>query len=113
DAGGRMLPSRIEVEGRTIGLEVDDTHARYPVTIDPVVQSANLMPSDLASGDQYGAAVAIDGATAAIGAPQQNSEDGAVYVLTRTVGVWGTPIKITPPQAGAANNRGWTITLTN
>jgi hypothetical protein len=42
----------------------------------------SLAPDDLAVQDAYGTAVALDGATAAIGAPLGNVTDGVTYVFT-------------------------------
>ena len=43
DAGGKVLPSRMEVVGRVIRLVVDDAGARYPVTVDPTIKEDKLV----------------------------------------------------------------------
>ncbi|MES2638027.1 MAG: FG-GAP-like repeat-containing protein [Myxococcota bacterium] len=40
DAGGEPLPARIVADADSLRVEVDDTGARYPVTIDPVYETA-------------------------------------------------------------------------
>ena len=87
DADGRALVSRAVVEGRAIRLEVDDDGARYPVTIDPVVQQTVLTPSDSPASGQFGTAIALsaDGNTALVAL---GGRAEAAYVFTRTGGVW-------------------------
>jgi hypothetical protein len=92
DADGRVLPSRVIVDGSTIRLEVDDSQARYPVTVDPVVKNAGLQGSTNYA-DLFGAAAAVDGNVAVIGAPGARS----VSVYTRTAGVWTLFQVLQPP----------------
>lgn len=93
DAGGRVVPSRLDVEGNDIVLAVRDDDATYPIVVDPFVWSEEqkLLAFDGASGDYFGEGLAIDGSTAAIGAFGQ----GAVYVYTRSGGPWSLQQKIT------------------
>ena len=42
DASGRELHSWLEVKGEHLLLHVDDTGARYPIVVDPLVQQAEL-----------------------------------------------------------------------
>ncbi len=53
-------------------------------------QGAKLSGSDAVPGSKQGGAVALssDGNTALIGAPNDNNSVGAVWVFTRTAGVW-------------------------
>jgi hypothetical protein len=55
---------------------------------------ATLTASDGMTGDQFGAAVAVDGNTIIIGAPIANMLVGAAYVFTRAATVW---TQQTPP----------------
>ncbi len=61
DAGGREVPSRLELQGRDVELLIDDQGAVYPLTIDPILTS----PSWTAAGNQadarFGHAVATAG----------------------------------------------------
>src|SRR5262249_47332901 len=61
DARGRRLPAHMELRGGPLRLVVDDTRARYPVTVDPFVQQAVLEASHGGAGDNFGLAVAVDG----------------------------------------------------
>jgi hypothetical protein len=40
DADGKDLPGEISIQGDELTLLIDDRHARYPVTIDPLISSA-------------------------------------------------------------------------
>ena len=68
---------------------------------------ATLQPGDLVSGDFFGLRVAIHGDTVAVGAPvldgQAGADQGAVYIFTRSAGVWTQQAKLFPsaPQADA------------
>ena len=86
DAGGRPLPSRVEVVGRRIHLLVDDSAARYPVTVDPIVQQARLLP--VAAAASAGQAVAIGRDLAVIAA------DKAVFVYWRGAKGWSSGIQL-------------------
>jgi hypothetical protein len=103
DRDGDLLPARMVANGATLTLEVDDTSADYPITIDPVAQEAYLKASNTDAGDQFGYAVAIDGDTAVVGAPNESSNaigvggndaddssplSGAAYVFERVNGAW-------------------------
>ena len=63
DADGKPLSARMEVAGSRLLLKVDDRNARYPVTIDPWVQTAKLVASDGAAGEALGISVAVSGNT--------------------------------------------------
>jgi hypothetical protein len=94
DATGRPVPGTLTVKHGRVLISVNDRGARYPLTIDPLVQQGGkLVPSDIApgiSGSQFGSSVAIsaDGNTALIGAQIDNSSTGAAWVFTRSGGVW-------------------------
>ncbi len=99
DARGADLPAWLELAGDRLLLRVDDTGARYPVTIDPVLHSTRLTSNrslctiggicDYGSaGDRFGASVAVssDGNTVAVAAPYatgSNVGSGAVYVFRK------------------------------
>lgn len=80
-------------------LTIDDTNARYPLTIDPVAQRAYLKASNTGANDFFGASVAIYENTAVVGAPGEDCNatgingiqtndlalsSGAVYIFTRS-----------------------------
>ena len=63
-----------------------------------------LVASDGTAGDQLGRSVAVDGDTAVVGASNDDSAKGAVYVFTRTGDSWAQTAKLTASD-GAANDQ--------
>jgi Bacterial Ig-like domain (group 3)/FG-GAP repeat len=136
DASGRDLPTWLEVAQNKLQLHVDDRGAQYPVTIDPMVQSAKLT-SDLAlctlggvcsagnAGDNFGYSVSAssDGNTLAVAAPfatGTNTGSGAVYVFVKPKNGWGNCIvvgcdnyvaKITPGIPGQVVQSGFGLSV--
>lgn len=103
DADERPLVARMSTGHNQVILEVDDTEARYPITIDPVfTQQTYLKSSNHDAGDYFGYAVALSGDTAVVGAlreagdpastteaPNNNAPvAGAAYVFIRTGEGW-------------------------
>ncbi len=85
-------------------LSDDSTISRYQVLQHP--EQSRLTASDGADGDKFGSAVAVDGGTAVVGAPEHDgtgtggntiTNSGAAYVFTRDTlsGEWSQPIKLT------------------
>jgi len=62
-----------------------------------------LLAGDGAVGDEFGFAVAIDGDTAVVGAPEAAGGLGAVYVFTRSGESWSQTAKLTA-SVGTAND---------
>jgi YD repeat-containing protein len=98
DAMGRRLPAHMRFRSGTIQLRIDDSHARYPLRIDPFVQPS----AELTSGGQVGygegersVALSSDGNTALVGAPSSNKEVGAAWVFTRSGSTWTEQTKLT------------------
>jgi IPT/TIG domain/FG-GAP repeat len=91
DANGRTLPSRLELNARTISIRVDVSGARFPVKIDPLIEATMLPAASDESGEgRFGLAVALsqDGTTALVGAPGDAGSTGAAWVFTRTGSSW-------------------------
>jgi hypothetical protein len=94
DASGRQLPAWLRQQGNELLLNVGAKGARYPLTIDPFIQTAELTTSDGGTNDfsGYSVAVSASGSTVAVGAPQHkvggNTFQGAVYVFSRPSGGW-------------------------
>jgi hypothetical protein len=92
DATGKELPSSLELRGSELLLKVQDAGARYPVTVDPWVQLAELTASDGASGDFMGISVGISGQTVVVGAPGAtvgaNAGQGAAYIFVKPPSGW-------------------------
>ena len=79
---------------------MDERAARYPITIDPVVQQAYLKSSDIRFTDRFGSAVAISGDTVVVGIPIR--EEGEAYVFVRSGGTWSEQahLKASNPDRG-------------
>jgi hypothetical protein len=80
-------------------------------------REARLVPSGDALGDIYdsfGASVAADADTVAIGVPGHDlptAGAGCVYVYERTAGTWAQTAKLTAPDAGAVDGFGSHVAL--
>lgn len=132
DAVGRALPARLNAitlddqSGETrMQIVVDDAGARYPLTIDPVVQQAYLKASNTGS-DRFGHSVAISGDTAIVGATFEGSGatgvngnqsdngtpgSGAAYIFVRNGGVWTQQAYLKASNTGQADYFGWSVAI--
>ena len=119
DASGRSLPARMTIaHGRAL-ISVDTRGARYPLTVDPLVQDAEL--TDLGEDGEYffGFSVAIDGGTVVVGANEATVEgtehQGAAFVFTQPAGGWSGSLhqvaELTSNSAGAYSNFGWSVAI--
>ncbi len=104
DATGRSLPVRMHLINQQIKLIIDDSMARYPLTIDPNFRHESyLEASNAESGDNFGIVVATARNTVVIGAPGEDSiatgingdqsnnaaiNSGAAYVFVRNGTSW-------------------------
>ncbi|HST33224.1 MAG TPA: hypothetical protein VLJ80_06860 [Solirubrobacteraceae bacterium] len=91
DAAGRTLPSRLALDGRRVLLHVDAARARYPVTIDPLIQQGEKLTGGAEAGQGlagWSVAVSADGNTALVGGPGDEGQRGAAWVFTRTGTTW-------------------------
>ncbi|MGH8427502.1 MAG: hypothetical protein ACRES7_05910 [Gammaproteobacteria bacterium] len=116
DASGKIVPATLKSDGDRILIAVNDTHAAYPLTVDPMVwQEQKLIASDGRGYNQFGFSVAVSGATALIGAPaatvSYQSWVGAVYVFTESNGVWSETQKLTPSDTPTMASFGWSVAL--
>ncbi|MGH9840105.1 MAG: FG-GAP repeat protein, partial [Blastocatellia bacterium] len=116
DAQGRTLPARMELDGGALALLVDDAQAVYPLTIDPILtQQQKLTAVDAAALDQFGAAVALSGDTAVIGAPLDDlkgvGNQGSVYVFTRSGTSWSLQQKLTASDGVAGDGFGSAVAV--
>jgi hypothetical protein len=116
DAGGKTVPATLKSEGDRILIAVNDAHAAYPVTIDPLVWlEQKVTATDGAAGDSFGYSVALDGPTAVVGAQAatvgDNLSQGAAYVFTRANGVWTEVEKLTANDGAAYDNFGNGVAL--
>jgi FG-GAP repeat protein/IPT/TIG domain-containing protein len=92
DSTGRELSAKLELQGQNLLLRVNDRNARYPIVVDPWVQTAELLASDGAAGDQFGWSVSISGNTVVVGSPFHavglNTGQGAAYVFVEPANGW-------------------------
>ena len=104
DAQTSALAAEIAFAGERLEIRVDDRHARYPVTIDPLFRVVNKITApDAQPGDTFGWSVGISGDHAIIGAPFEDGGvgdplrfPGAAYIFRRTASnVWDGGTKIT------------------
>jgi hypothetical protein len=73
-------------------------------------QQARLLAADGRAGDWFGSAAAVDAGTVAIGAPGRDGT-GAVYVFTRTDGVWTQRTLLTSSSAARGERMGAAVAL--
>jgi hypothetical protein len=116
DARGRLVPSRLQVQGRRVRIVVEDAAAEYPLTVDPVfTQQAKLTASDGAAGDSFGSSVALSGDTALVGAPYDdvgaNTDQGSAYVFVRSGATWSQQAKLIASDGAAYDYLGASVAL--
>ncbi len=126
DADGLSVPARLESEERSLRLFIDDRKARYPVTIDPILQGAYVKASNTGSVDIFGRSVAIAGDTVVVGAPLEDSaatgvngdqsnnaatESGAAYVFVRNGATWTQQAYLKASNTGPGDRFGWPVVL--
>ena len=96
DATGRPLPVRLSLRAGAVVLGVDAAGARYPITVDPLIQQGEKLTapkSEETAAGAFGISVALsaDGRTALVGAngfETAGMEVGAAWVFTRTGSTW-------------------------
>lgn len=126
DADGRELPARFESAGARVRLLVQERGARYPLTVDPIVQQAYLKASNTGVQDYFGIAVAISGDTAVVGAPLEDSgatgvdgdpndngapDSGAAYVFVRDGTSWIQQAYLKASNTGANDQFGSAVAI--
>ena len=117
------------IDGDATDNNADEAGAAYVFVRDGSgawQQQAYLKASASGLGDRFGAAVAIDGDRAVVGAPGEDSaattiggaEDddnasgaGAVYAFSRTAGIWTQAAYIKASNAGAGDGFGAAVAL--
>jgi hypothetical protein len=107
DARGRPLRSWLALDGRTLMLEVDARDARYPLRIDPLIESSKLPTVPETEGTLFGYSVALsaDGDTALVG----GRDASGAWVFTRSGSSWeqqGPELKIEEAGGGSGEECG-------
>jgi hypothetical protein len=90
DAAGRTLHSWLRLRAGQLQVRVDTRGARYPVTVDPLVQQGEKLTPPEGSSGLVGFSVALsgDGNTALVGAPRNNGFAGVALVFVRSGSTW-------------------------
>ena len=118
--GRPVKPTGLVAEARDRAVELswdlsdDSTISRYQVLQHP--EQIRLTASDGADGDKFGSAVAVDGGTAVVGAPQDDDNgdnSGSAYVFTRDPlsGKWSQPIKLTASDGDTSDEFGYSVAV--
>jgi hypothetical protein len=109
-------------------LTIDDTNARYPLTIDPTAQQAFLKAflAPTTESDQFGSSVAVSGDTVVVGAQLEDSNatgvngnqaddsainSGAVYVFVRTGSTWTQQAYLKASNTGVNDQFGESVAV--
>jgi len=132
DADGVTLPARFALPtepaapGSKLVLVVDDSGARYPLTIDPVAQQAYIKSSNSEQADNFARALAMSGDTLVVGAEGEDSAatgvngnqadqtggtSGAAYVFVRTGGMWSQQAYLKASNTGITDNFGHSVAI--
>ncbi|MCX6854620.1 MAG: choice-of-anchor D domain-containing protein, partial [Verrucomicrobia bacterium] len=126
DADGKILSSRFEPAGaRGFRLLVDESTARYPITIDPIAQQAYLKANNTGAGDVFGSSVAVAGDTVIVGAIGEDSNTtgvnstpnelastaGAAYVFVRSGSTWSQQAYLKASQVTAGDRFGYSVAV--
>lgn len=85
DARGRMLRSWLQVSGNRILVRVADASARYPLRIDPLIQTGSLTPTGSQGNSVLGSIRVLGSTLAVVG---KDGGTNAVYVFTKAAGGW-------------------------
>ncbi len=111
DARGNAFRSWLQLAHRHLLIRVDMHGARFPVRIDPLIQSAELTASGSPGEDGLGSAVAISGNTIVAGAPDttvgSHVDQGAALVFVKPASGWANATETAELTAsdGAADDR--------
>ncbi len=138
DSLGRVIPARLTVIEEQVVIEAEDSKAEYPLTIDPIfslqpkpraveaapvslmneaqyVEQQRLTANDGAEKDHFGEAIALDGDTLVVGAYADDigatSNQGSVYVFTRSGATWTFQQKITANDGAAYDYFGESVAV--
>jgi hypothetical protein len=114
DADGKELRASLELQGGRLLLKVDDSRARYPIVIDPLVQLAELTASNGQREDMLGYSVAVSGNTVVIGAPGVNSGQGAAYIFVKPASGWSNmtqTAELTASDGAASDEFGYSVAI--
>ena len=123
-AAGDNFGEAVAIDGDTlvVGSPYDDdlgssSGSAYVFTRSGGVwsQQAKLLPSDGDTLDAFGWRVAVDGASAVVGAYKSglgsSTGAGAAYVFTRSGAVWSQQAKLSALDGASGDNFGWPVAI--
>jgi hypothetical protein len=113
DATGRRLSAHMQVHNGTLQLLINDSHARYPLRIDPFIQQGSKLTGSGEFGQGlFGWSVALsgDGNTALVGGPNDHAV-GAAWVFTRSGSTWTQQAKLTGSGESGEGQFGYSVAL--
>src|SRR5438093_4295770 len=88
-----------------------DSNRQFPLPDQLALQEQKVVPSDGGTDSYFGRAVAIDGATALIGAIGVNDFQGAAYLFTESNGIWSEAQKLTASDGLPGDEFGSSVAL--
>lgn len=115
DRRERHIPARLTVADEQVVIEVEDSAAAYPLTIDPLFSlQQKLQAADGASWDYFGNAVALSGDTLVVGAFGDTIDaqsQGSVYVFKYDDATWIQQQKLFASDGAADDGFGAAVAL--
>ncbi len=108
-AAGAHFGAAVAIDVNTIIIGMPDSGTGFACIYKKVTGTwtyqTKLSPfgAGTASGDQFGSSVAISGATAIVGAPAFNTNEGAAYLFEDS-GTWGSVSALAPSCTGFASS---------
>ena len=98
DAAGKIVPSTMaaSANGQAIIITVQDSTARYPLTVDPTWSLVTTLPYSSGSYEQFGYSLAVSGNEAVVGTYSFNSESPAVVFTESAQGSWSELTQLQP-----------------
>lgn len=128
DAGGEPVKAWFETTAQRVEVAVLETHARYPITIDPLVQQIITSPGSTPSSAswKFGLKVASAGDTVVVGAPYEDSgatgvngnqadssapDSGAVFVYVRRGDQWSQQAYLKASNTGQGDRFGAAVAI--
>ncbi len=121
-AGGDGFGTSVAVSGHTVVVGAPDDDGMGSAYVfernsggsDTWGQVSKITASDGATGDEFGASVAVSGDTVVVGAPSDESNTGAAYIFERNENgqdSWGQITKITASDGAGGDNFGTSVAI--
>ena len=115
DADGKQLDSWLKIDGDRLLVQAADNNAHYPVTIDPIIQLAQLTVLNGTNKDLTGYSVAVSGNTIVVGAPRANGggnrNGGAVYLYVRPPSGWQNMVETAKLTGSSSSYLGYSVAV--